>query len=500
MSTDTSSPQSASPAPPDGTSAEGSQQPQGLKRGLESRHMNMIAIGGAIGTGLFVASGATIHQAGPGGALVAYGLIGLMVFLLMQSLGEMAAYIPVPGAFETYATRFVSPSFGFALGWNYWFNWAITVAAELAAAAIVVQYWLPGSPAWVWSLLFLLVLLGLNALSARAYGEGEFWFAAIKVVAVLVFLVVGVLMILGIMGGRSPGVSNWARGRAPFVDGAGGVMSVFLIAGFSFQGTELIGVASGESRNPEKTIPKATRQIFWRILIFYIGAIAVIGFLLPYTDPNLLASDVTDVAISPFTLVFRRAGIAAAAAIMNAVILTSILSAGNSGLYASTRMLYAMAKEHKAPGIFAVVNRRGVPMYALLATALVGAACFATSLVGEGAAYTWLVNLSSLCGFIAWLGIAVSHFQFRRAFRAQGHELSELPFRARLFPLGPILAFAMCLVVILGQGWGAVSSGDVQGAVVAYIGIPVFLAIWIGHRLVTGAHRADPATADLSRR
>lgn len=462
--------------------------------------MNMIAIGGAIGTGLFVASGATIHQAGPGGALVAYGLIGLMVFLIMQSLGEMAAYLPVPGAFETYATRFVSPSFGFALGWNYWFNWAITVAAELAAAAIVVQYWLPGSPAWVWSLLFLLVLLGLNALSARAYGEGEFWFAAIKVVAVLVFLVVGVLMILGIMGGHSPGVSHWTRGRAPFVDGAGGVMSVFLIAGFSFQGTELIGVASGESRNPEKTIPKATRQIFWRILIFYIGAIAVIGFLLPYTDPNLLASDVTDVAVSPFTLVFRRAGIAAAAAIMNAVILTSILSAGNSGLYASTRMLYAMAKEHKAPRVFAVVNRRGVPMYALLATTLVGAACFATSLVGEGAAYTWLVNLSSLCGFIAWLGIAVSHFQFRRAFRAQGHELSELPFRARLFPLGPILAFAMCLIVILGQGWGAVSSGDVQGAVVAYIGIPVFLAIWIGHRLITGMHGAHPATADLSRR
>ncbi|WP_114046284.1 amino acid permease [Acidipropionibacterium virtanenii] len=461
--------------------------------------MNMIAIGGAIGTGLFVASGATIHQAGPGGALVAYGLIGVMVFLLMQSLGEMSAYIPVPGAFETYATRFVSPSFGFALGWNYWFNWAITVAAELAAAAIVVQYWLPGSPSWVWSLLFIVLLFGLNVLSARAYGEGEFWFAAIKVAAVVIFLVVGVLMIVGILGGHSPGPSNWTRGEAPFVHGAGGVLSVFLIAGFSFQGTELIGVAAGESKNPERTIPRATRQIFWRILIFYIGAIAVIGFLLPYTDPNLLASDVTDVAISPFTLVLRRAGIAAAAALMNAVILTSILSAGNSGLYASTRMLYAMAKEHKAPGIFAVVNRRGVPIYSLIATSLVGAACFATSLFGQGKAYTWLVNLSSLCGFIAWLGIAVSHFQFRRAFRAQGHELSELPFRARWFPLGPIVAFAMCIVVVLGQGWGAISSGDVQGAVVAYVGIPVFLAIWFGHRLVTGAPRADLRTADLSR-
>ena len=171
-----------------------------LKRGLSSRHMNMIAIGGAIGTGLFVASGATISQAGPGGALVAYLAMGLMVFLLMQSLGEMSSYLPVPGAFETYATRFVSPSFGFALGWNYWFNWAITVAAELAAASIVMAYWWPGVPAWMWSVGFLALLFLLNVLSARAYGESEFWFAIIKVTAVIVFLVLGILMIAGIMG------------------------------------------------------------------------------------------------------------------------------------------------------------------------------------------------------------------------------------------------------------------------------------------------------------
>ncbi|MDU3567605.1 MAG: amino acid permease, partial [Cutibacterium avidum] len=291
-----------------------------LKRGLSSRHMNMIAIGGAIGTGLFVASGATISQAGPGGALVAYLAMGLMVFLLMQSLGEMSSYLPVPGAFETYATRFVSPSFGFALGWNYWFNWAITVAAELAAASIVMAYWWPSVPSWMWSAGFLALLFLLNVLSARAYGEGEFWFAIIKVAAVLVFLVLGILMIAGIMG-NSPGVSNWHHGDAPFVHGVGGIMTVFLIAGFSFQGTELIGIAAGESKDPDTAIPKATKQIFWRIMIFYIGAVAVIGLLLPYTDPNLLAGEVTDVAVSPFTLVLKRAGVAAAAAVMNAVIL-----------------------------------------------------------------------------------------------------------------------------------------------------------------------------------
>ena len=467
-----------------------------LKRGLSSRHMNMIAIGGAIGTGLFVASGATISQAGPGGALVAYLAMGLMVFLLMQSLGEMSSYLPVPGTFETYATRFVSPSFGFALGWNYWFNWAITVAAELAAASIVMAYWWPSVPSWMWSAGFLALLFLLNVLSARAYGEGEFWFAIIKVAAGLVFLVLGILMIAGIMG-NSPGVSNWHHGDAPFVHGFGGIMTVFLIAGFSFQGTELIGIAAGESKDPDTAIPKATKQIFWRIMIFYIGAIAVIGLLLPYTDPHLLAGEVTDVAVSPFTLVLKRAGVAAAAAVMNAVILTSVLSAGNSGLYASTRMLYALAREGKAPRILGRTSRRGVPVPALIVTTLVGAACFATSLVGSGQAYTWLVNISGLCGFIAWIGIAICHIQFRRAFQAQGHDLSELPYRARWYPAGPIVAGVLCVIVTLGQGRDAVLSGDVTDMIVAYISIPVFLALWVGHKIVTKAPHADLSTADL---
>ena len=274
-------------------------------------------------------------------------------------------------------------------------------------------------------------------------------------------------------------------------------MTVFLIAGFSFQGTELIGIAAGESKDPGKTVPKATRQIFWRIMIFYIGAIAVIGLLLPYTDPHLLAGEVTDVAVSPFTLVLKRAGVAGAAAVMNAVILTSVLSAGNSGLYASTRMLYALAGEGKAPRIFGRTNRRGVPVPALIVTTLVGAACFATSLVGSGQAYTWLVNISGLCGFIAWIGIAICHIQFRRAFLAQGHDLSELPYRARWYPAGPIVAGALCVIVTLGQGRHAVLSGDVTGMIVAYISIPVFLMLWLGHKIVTKAPRADLSTADL---
>ena len=469
-----------------------------LKRGLSSRHMQMIAIGGAIGTGLFVASGGTISQAGPGGALVAYALVGLMVFLVMQSLGEMSAKIPVSGSFQTYATRFVSPSFGFAIGWNYWFNWAITVAAELVAAGIIMSFWLPDVPGWIWAGVFLVLLTGLNALSAKAFGESEFWLSMIKVIAVIAFLIAGVLMILGILGDSSPGMSNWENREDVFHGGWISIISVFMIAGFSFQGTELVGVAAGEAKNPRREIPRAIRTVFWRIMLFYIGAIFIIGTLVSFNDPSLLASGEADIAASPFTLVFERAGIAFAAALMNAVILTAILSAGNSGLYASTRMLYAMAHDGKAPKIFGRTNSRGVPMAALLATAAVGLFGFLSAIVGQGAAYSWLLNVSGLCGFIVWAGIAVSHYRFRRAFLAQGNKASDLPYRASWFPIGPILAFAVLILVIAGQNYEAVLAGRGMEVLSSYIGLPIFFGLWIIHARITKDKVVPLEQIDLS--
>ena len=403
-----------------------------LKRGLASRHMQMIAIGGAIGTGLFLASGATVANAGPGGALLAYAAIGLMVLLLMQSLGEMSAHQPVAGSFQTFATKFISPSFGFAMGWNYWFNWAVTVAADLVASGLVMAYWFPSVPSWIWAVVFLVIVVGLNALSARVYGEAEFWLAAIKVVIVVVFVISGVFMIAGVMGMNSPGLSNWSIGDAPFHNGFVGVIAVFMIAGFSFQGTELVGVAAGESENPQRDVPRSIRTVFWRIMFFYIGAIAVIGTLLPYTDPSLLSAaeeSAEAVAQSPFTLVFARMGIGAAAAVMNAVILTSILSAGNSGLYAASRMLHSMALKHQAPAIFAKVTKGGVPGYAMAVTTVTAAFGFMTQLVFNDA-YIWLVNIVGISGIIMWLGIAVSHIRFRRAYLLQGYRLEDLPYRS----------------------------------------------------------------------
>lgn len=427
-----------------------------IRRDLKTRHLSMIAIGGSIGTGLFLASGNAIHTAGPGGALVAYVAIGIMVYFLMTSLGEMATYMPVSGSFSTYASRFVDPAFGFALGWNYWFNWAITLAVDISTAAIIVQFWLPNTPAWLWSAIFLILIFGLNALSVKAYGESEYWFSIIKVATVIIFLIVGVLTIVGILGGEVIGFSNFTAGDAPFKGGFFAILGTFLIAGFSFQGTEMVGIAAGESATPETSVPKAIKQVFWRILLFYIFAIFIIGMIIPYTNPNLLSAEATDVAISPFTLVFEKAGLAFAASVMNAVILTSVLSAGNSGLYASTRMLWAMARDKKAPKFLGKVNRRGIPMAALIVTTIVGAMTFITTLTENGTViYTWLLSASGLTGFIAWVGIAISHYRFRKAFIKQGHDLSELKYKAKFFPFGPILALVLCILVIVGQDYAA---------------------------------------------
>ncbi|WP_114571348.1 amino acid permease [Exiguobacterium flavidum] len=457
---------------------------EGLRRGLQARHMSMIAIGGAIGTGLFIASGASVAAAGPGGALLSYAVVGLMVYFLMTSLGEMAAYMPVAGSFSTYGTKFVDPAFGFALGWNYWYNWAVTIAVELVAAEIVMKYWFPDVPGFWWSALFLTLMVGLNYFSVKGFGEAEYWFAMIKVVTVIVFLIVGVAMIFGLMTDAEPvGFSNFGLGDGPIVGGIPAVIGIILVAGFSFQGTELVGIAAGESEDPKKNVPKAVKQVFWRILLFYVLAIFVIGMLIPYTSPNLVSNDLTDVAVSPFTLVFERVGLAFSAALMNAVILTSVLSAGNSGMYASTRMLYTLARQGDAPKMFAQISKNGVPRNALLATAAIGALCFLTSMFG-GQVYLWLLNASGMTGFIAWLGIAISHYRFRKGYLAQGGDLADLPYRAPAFPFGPLFAFALCFLVIVGQNYAAFLADRIDWVSIAatYIGVPLFLAFWLGYK------------------
>jgi len=476
---------------------ESAQHDTTLKRNLTPRMLNMIAIGGAIGTGIFLASGNAIATAGPGGTLTAYALMGLMVYFLMTSLGEMSAFMPSTGSFYVYASRFVDPALGYALGWNYWYNWAITVASEISAASLIMRYWFPESGPFIWCSLFVLTFFSINALSARAFGEAEYWFSFIKVSTIVIFIVVGLCIAFFAHDVLTTGFRYWTIGDGPFHNGYGAIFGAFMIAGYSFQGTELIGIAAGESENPKTTIPKAVKQVFWRILLFFILSIFVITLIIPYTSPLLKSNDVN---VSPFTLVFKEIGIGPAASIMNAVILTAILSAGNSGMYAATRMLWYLGKQGHVPKLFSYVNKRGVPFNALLATTLISLLAFLSSLFGNGTVYFWLLNASSLSGFIAWLGIAISHYRFRKAYVLQGGDLSKLPYVARGYPYAPILAFAMCLIVIGGQNYQAFVKEQIDwyGIFVSYIGLPVFIVLWFGYKWSRKTKVVDLRTCSLA--
>jgi lysine-specific permease len=469
-----------------------------LKRTIGNRQLSMIAIGGAIGTGLFFASGAAIASAGPGGALLAYATMGVAVYCMMQSLGEMATQLPIPGSFEAYAERFVDPSLGFAVGWNYWFSWAITLAAELVAGALIVQFWFPHSDSRLWAMTFFAVLLALNLLSVRAYAEAEYWFAGIKVVTVIIFVAVGALMITGMIGNQSSGFHNWTLSdpktgtHAPFVGGFASMLAGFLVAGFAFQGTEGVGLAAAETADPAKNVPKAIRTVFWRILLFYIGAIFVAGTLISYNNPNLLNADESHIAFSPFTMILQqlpRFGYYAAN-IMNAVILSSVLSCGNSSMYVASRMLHAMAHSRKAPKLFGMLNKRGVPVAALLGTGLVSALTFFSTLVGDKKIYQLLYNASSLTGFIIWLGIAICHLRFRKAWVAQGRSVNDLKFKSKFYPYAPWLALVLFLIVLFGANI-SVFQAEVFSwfdFITGYLMIPIVILLYLGHKYRNKTH------------
>ena len=347
---------------------------------------------------------------------------------------------------------------------------------------MIMKYWFPTVPAVEWSAIFLVLLFCINILSVKGFGEAEFWMSLLKVIVVILFLIFGVLIAAGVIGHHKTGLHNWHTPGAPFHGGILAIIGVFMVAGFSFQGTELVGIAAGETENPSKSIPRAIRKIFWRILLFYILSLAVIGTLIPHNSTELLQNDIFT---SPFTLVFKLAGIPEAASLMNFVILIAVLSAANSGMYASSRMLWYLAKNNHAPRIFKKIDRRGVPLFALIATTLVGALAFLSSRFGDGSIYIWLLNASGLSGFIAWLGIAISHYRFRRAYVLQKRDLNALPYRAKAFPFGPLFATALCLIIIFGQNTDILSGHvNVYSLLVSYIGLPLFLILWLGYKVI----------------
>ncbi|GAB5586240.1 hypothetical protein Unana1_01140 [Umbelopsis nana] len=456
----------------------------GTKRGLNARHIQMISLGGAIGTGLFLNSGGNIASAGPAGALIAYIVIGFMVFCIMTCLGEMATYMPISGSFNLYAAKFIDPALGFALGWNYWFSWAVTIATELSAAATIIDYWFQDNkvvPDAAWSSIFLVLVFGINTFGVRVYGELEYWFAMIKILLVIVFLIVALLVTTGAVGPSTIGFSYW-KSPGSFNNGALGTIGVLLSAGFSFQGTEIVGVTAGEAKNPHKSVPRAIRNTFWRIVIFFILTMLFIGMCVPYDLPELSTSGSSTTA--SFTIIFKLAGIGVGADIVNAVILTSVLSAANSSLYTCSRTLMALARDGKAPRIFSRVSRFGSPIMATLGSAVIGFACVIVQIYRPSDAFVWFLSITAVSGFVSWTGIAAAHVRFRKAYVAQGRDLHELPYRALWYPFSPIFAIVLTVLIVLGQGYGAFyPSWDTTTFFIDYIGIAPFILTYAGYKI-----------------
>ncbi|OMJ27858.1 Lysine-specific permease [Smittium culicis] len=456
-----------------------SESQKNLKRGLKSRHMSMIALGGAIGTGLFVGSGSSLALSGPGGTLLSYVITGVMVFFIMGALSEMASFIPVSGSFSDFATRFVDPALGMATGWNYWFVWSVVVGSELVACGIIMKYWLPNVHPVIWGLVAAVIIFSLNIIHVGGFGESEFWFSLLKVIAVIAFIIVGVLVSSGVLGKVKYGFKYWNYDQAPFVDGFRGTLLTFVFAGFSFMGTESIGVTAGESKNPRRDVPRAVRSLFWRILIFYVLAIFVMSMIIRYDDPSLTSAKINNIGVSPFTTVFKLAGLGKAADVMNAVILISVVSAGNAGMYASSRLPYTLYHKGMGPKFLSKTSKAGIPYVSLLFSISFSVILLLISLVVTNV-YVFLVNAAGIMGFITWVSITITHIKFRAALRAQNIDMNELPYKVMLYPFGTYFSLILIILVIIGQMYATIYLGtNALNFVSTFIGIPLFVGMYV---------------------
>jgi AAT family amino acid transporter len=397
-----------------------------LTRSLKSRHIQLIALGGTIGVGLFLGSAGAIHKAGPG-LLMSYAIGGIAIFFIMRALGELLTYRPVAGSFASYAEEFVGPLAGFVTGWSYWFTWVVTAMAELTAIGIYVHFWLPEVPQWLPGLCALAILYGTNTLAVRIYGELEFWFALLKVITIVALILAGLAVIFFKIGALGPTASFsnlWTHhGFMPF--GLLGVLLTLQIVMFAYQGVELIGVTAGEAENPSVVLPRATNSIIFRILIFYIGALVIIMSLIPWDqlDPNM----------SPFVLMFDKMGIPGAANIINVVVITAAASSCNGGIFSTGRMLYSLALNGQAPRAFGRLSKRHVPAMGVHASAAVMLIGVILNYLVPKEVFTWVTSIALIGTLWTWIIIMYSHWKYRQAVeqgrvRAVSYRMPAWPF------------------------------------------------------------------------
>lgn len=411
---------------------------KGLHQGLKQRHLTMIAIGGVIGAGLFVGSGVVINQAGPG-AFITYAMSGVLIVLVMKMLGEMAVAKPSTGSFAEYARDALGPWAGFSVAWLYWYFWVIVVGFEAVAGAKIITYWFD-APLWMLSLALMVLMTATNLFSVRSFGEFEYWFAGIKVVTIVLFLGLGTLFVTGLLPGSSLDFSNLTAHGGFLPMGSGVLFSGIVVVIFSMVGAEIATIAGAESDDPEAAVTRATRSVVWRITIFFVGSVFLLAVILPWNS--------TDLGASPYVSALERIGIPYAADIMNAVVLTSVLSCLNSGLYTASRMLFVLGGRREAPPQVLHFNKRGVPVYAILLSTVVGFLCVIAAYVSPDGVFSFLLNSSGAVILFAYTLIASSQLVLRRRADRDG---VVLQFRMWGFPWLTIAAIVAMLAILVSM-------------------------------------------------
>ncbi|KAG1896364.1 amino acid permease/ SLC12A domain-containing protein [Suillus fuscotomentosus] len=458
----------------------------------------MISIAGVIGTGLFLGTASALMNGGPLGLLLAYIFVGSISYCVMITIGEMISYLPIAGGHIKLAERFVDPAFSFALGWNLWYNWTVTLPAELSAAATIINFWHPGVSNAVWITMCLVVAIGINMSGVGVYGETEFILrrgriSSIKVVTIVGLIIFGIILDLG--GGPNHdriGFRYW-KDPGPFVQfyGISGMTGRFLgwsravtQAAFAYSGLEVVAMAAAESKNPRKNLPKAIRRVYIRILLFYIGGVFVIGLLVPSNNP-LLNVNSDNASASPFVIAINQAGIKGLPSVINAALLTSAWSAASSNLYISSRGLHGLAASGNAPKVFLRTSRSGLPYVAVAICASFSLLAYMAVNTSSGMVFTWFSSMCATAGLTTWFGIGVIYLRFRKGFLAQGHKMSELPYSSRFQPFAAWWAIGASLVTLLFSAWEVFLRDNWSTAtfMTNYLPMMLFPVLYVGAKI-----------------
>lgn len=473
----------------------------GVKRGLKTRHLSMLALAGIIGPGLLVGAGGALSNGGPASLIIGFGVIGLIAFSIMQSLGEMTTLYPSGGAFTGLADRFVDKAFAVAVGWNYFIIWVAVLANEYNVITSVLTYWSTKVPQWGYFLLLWFAFMGFQMLGVESFGEAEFWLGLFKIFGLVAYFLFSIIYVSGGVNGDRIGFRYWSDPGAFNGNGFRGVASVFVFCSTFYAGVESVAVAATETRNPRQAVPLAIRQVFWRIVFIYMGSALFFGMTCPANSTELINGG-SRALQSPMTIAIQRAGWHGGVHLINTFILVTCLSAINSSIFIGSRTVLFMAQDRKAPRFLGYTNRHGVPVYAIVFTNLFGALAMMNLSTGASKAYSYIVNLSGVSTFLVWGSISFTHICFRRAWIAQGRTPDQLPFKAMWYPLPAYFGLAANVFLALVQGWGTFAPFVAGDFVDAYILLPLFPVIFFIYKFwnKTRWHGALEVDLDHGRR